>query len=1022
MKKAVGLALLGLVLSGCSSAFYLTSYDVASYTQQLGTEEAANDALATWRGAVVQIDFAMVDGMPRISSSNLREVFRQRGAIRFAPEMMDRAADEVQRELGPWIGPELRRLAERLGARLTSLRRLRLEVLDPPVFRFDLGAGEIAFMLRVRATAGGSLKVPDVDQPLSVSLDVNDYRLSGTLRLGAPHPQGTMVRLVATPGPGSINISGIPDRQFTRRVVDLLGPPLSAPVDVTRLLSYDRFAVPELRLRREPSTGGIVRTRLRASYLVRPDAPEPVLHAVVRSPSGQLHHGRRVDGAWTGFAAIAADALAAADPALVGSGADRLDAVAVDASGRLRHVRHREGAWSEVSIPDPGSAMRLDARRPALLATAPGQLEVVAVATDGRLQHVRRVDGSWQSLRPVPMRGAAPVPPLRDPALAQSGSKLLLLFVDQGARLFGIAFDLETGYWGAMQQLASQGVRGALATAACGDGRVDVAYVSRAHGSIVHQTVSATLDPFRLDEGAAGLSASTWSLVSGVTPADDPTLACSGHQRVEMLVAGGDQQLFHNHFSPAAGEVDGRRYSMGWQGWQPVGLPLVRSGVSPFVRVGTPVAAAVSSMGRVHVLGAGWPGRHAAADPRSMFDNSFSAQQWGRAPWATVQWRGWDAIVGPAIVGRPALALSDRHADLLVVGSDTGLRRALVGSRVPAAFTGGPAVGRARHQSEPTALISGPGTLDVLYLGEDQRLHHVRYLDGVRPLDVRVDERPGIVSNARPAAVALGGQLEVVALGLDRTLRHWRYRLGRWEAGPTIPDATSVQAPPALLSAGAGRLELLAVTEGKVSRWRFRGGQWEAGQQVGGDFLVSPIAFSALAVSSWGDGTMDLVVAEEGTGRVFHRHLVSEDVTVARPRSSGNVPPFTEIVGLAAGKLALAALGPTRLLVLGEARHGGLFTARSGAASRDVLRELAGRTPVAPLTWRTEALVGPSVEITGLVAIGTHEVLASGIDARGQLYLDRFLDWRWDGYAPLHGQTLQTRSSPPIPPSLAAPW
>jgi hypothetical protein len=61
------------------------------------------------------------------------------------------------------------------------------------------------------------------------------------------------------------------------------------------------------------------------------------------------------------------------------------------------------------------------------------------------------------------------------------------------------------------------------------------------------------------------------------------------------------------------------------------------------------------------------------------------------------------------------------------------------------------------------------------------------------------------------------------------------------------------------------------------------------------------------------------------------------------------------------------------------------------------------------------------VEVTGLVAIGLYEVLASGIDAGGRLYLNRFLDWRWEGYSPLYGQTPQTRSSPVVPPSLAAP-
>src|SRR5262249_27600546 len=160
---------------------------------------------------------------------------------------------------------------------------------------------------------------------------------------------------------------------------------------------------------------------------------------------------------------------------------------AVDGEGGLRHVRLRDGGWSEQPIPDLGPTGRLEARRPALLATAPGQLEVIAMAADGRLQHVRRVDGLWPALGAVSLGGGAGAPALRDPAVAQSGSKMVLLFVDRLARLFAMAFDLDTGNWGTIQQVPGQGVRGALTAVACGDGRVDLAYVSAAYGSVVHQ-------------------------------------------------------------------------------------------------------------------------------------------------------------------------------------------------------------------------------------------------------------------------------------------------------------------------------------------------------------------------------------------------------------------------------------------------------------------------------------------------------------------------------------------------------
>jgi hypothetical protein len=73
------------------------------------------------------------------------------------------------------------------------------------------------------------------------------------------------------------------------------------------------------------------------------------------------------------------------------------------------------------------------------------------------------------------------------------------------------------------------------------------------------------------------------------------------------------------------------------------------------------------------------------------------------------------------------------------------------------------------------------------------------------------------------------------------------------------------------------------------------------------------------------------------------------------------------------------------------------------------------------VVWQSQLLVGPVVEVSGLVSIGPHEVLASAVDRSGNLYLNRFFGWRWAGYASLYGQTPQTRSSRVVPASLAAP-
>ena len=73
---------------------------------------------------------------------------------------------------------------------------------------------------------------------------------------------------------------------------------------------------------------------------------------------------------------------------------------------------------------------------------------------------------------------------------------------------------------------------------------------------------------------------------------------------------------------------------------------------------------------------------------------------------------------------------------------------------IPARFTGGRTAAVPRYLAEPTAITSTPGTVDVVYVGSDDRLRHLRYLDGTLPIDVAVDARVGIVAAARPAAVA----------------------------------------------------------------------------------------------------------------------------------------------------------------------------------------------------------------------------------------------------------------------------
>ena len=103
----------------------------------------------------------------------------------------------------------------------------------------------------------GRIFVPEANERYDVTLTVDSYQIGGSLQFGLPHPQGTQVRLRAQPVPVGISLSGNARREVVDAAIQRLAGPLSAPVDITRTLSYGHFAVPELRFAQPPPTGVI---------------------------------------------------------------------------------------------------------------------------------------------------------------------------------------------------------------------------------------------------------------------------------------------------------------------------------------------------------------------------------------------------------------------------------------------------------------------------------------------------------------------------------------------------------------------------------------------------------------------------------------------------------------------------------------------------------------------------------------------------------------------------------------------
>jgi hypothetical protein len=786
---------------------------------------------------------------------------------------------------------------------------------------------------------------------------------------------------------------------------------------------------------------------LEVTYLSRPEVPEPVVDAAIRGAGGTIYHGRRIAGRWTAFGPVTSMGAMASDVALVAPGPGQLDMVGVTAAGELVHVGWREGAWREAfgtSAQRP--TVRYRPTKPALLATAPGQLEVVAVgSSDGRLYHLRRLNGHWQAPLPVP-EAPTPARPMRDPVMVQSGNKLVLLYVDHRSRLFAAAFDMETAVWGQAFELAGRStVAFAPAVAACGDGRVDVVHVRTSDGSVAHRQLDVQADNFLPGIGTTGISFVPETDIGGVL-ISAPALACSGHRRLELLGRGTDARLWHNHFSPTAGASDGRTFGPGWQGWLPASDRLIRSGLVGPRRIGGSIALAASRSGRVHLVVADYGAvsrGSAPPDSQELLHDAFDASRWGRAPWNTVQWRGLDPIPGVKVVGGPALAVSDRAVELAVVGDASRLWHAAATDGAYARFAGlGASV---RYLTEPTVLSSGPGSVEVLYLGSDDTRRHLRRLNEALMAGEPIDASRGII-DFRPAAVGFGaGQIEVVAAAGDRTLYHWRHVRGEWRPPAPIPGSNgSVISVPVLLATGAGQLELLAVRgDRRLYHWRFRGGRWSSGRQLQSDVPVSAVLFGPTSASSWGDGVVDVVVAEDGTGRLFHRRIAPDEgsATGARALSAGR---FVAIDAVAADVPVLTALGAARLELLVPGPGGvrrtratrpplatatpAIGTLGGGGVRGPALRTgrvtgppiVAGEPP--PLRWSAlETVGGGLLALGGVARLGDGEVVASAVDRSGRLYLGRYgADGQWSGFWGVGGQRPDTRHVPLLRPSLTA--
>jgi hypothetical protein len=1028
--RGLGLCLALWALAGCSSGFYLSESEVAAYRANLRTAASATELLDNLRDLPVEVEFEPSAPDLRIRRSNLLDVLRAIPELWFAEQVfgqirLERLSRQIEEEVQVWLGDRvgLVRNGSDTPAGLKRLERATVRFLAPPAVEYRAAEQRIRIDLRLALSLAATIEVRDPggivgalvgwavpDGVFPITIAVNDLALGIDAHLSAPLAAAGQVRLRVVPRARQIEVRGTAPDDVKEGVRRLVAERLSPTLEASRLLRFDYFSLANLRL--VPAATAAGDPELQVTYRVRPEGAEPVLDVVIRGDDNALHHARRHGGVWGAFTAVPLSQPIAADPALVASGPDRLELVAVATNGDIHHAtRHASARGSEWEVSGPRGIAGLvyTPTRPVLLATAPGQLEVIAIAAGGSIRHLRRLDGRWHPEQFID-HGPA-IAPLRDVAGAQAGSQLVVLYADARDRLFGSIFDLERGAWSEPFLLQDR-VRHAAAIAPCTDGQLDVVYVAEPSPgrTVVHHRVLAVSPT--VTGGLATMSAATE--IAGPLDAT-PTLVCSGYRQLELLGRTGTR-LVHNRFLGPFSAGAARRE--GWQGWEEVRDAL--TGTLFDGRVDAPVAAASTRTGHLHVVVRG------QATPRPLFHNSRDTFRDWRTPPKAVHWRGFERVAARRFVGRPALALRQRQVEAATMGVDGRLWHG--------ALTDADAVRLAPvneslvyYPVEPVVLPSAPGIVDFVALRPDGRLAHHRRLTGGhdRPMALLPPPPAGSGATAPPAAVAVGGQLEVVARGADRALYHWRFRRGVWE--PPARIGGDVLSAPILASTGAGRLLVLALGQDRrLYRWHFAGGQWSGWSPVPGDFPIAPLFFAPPAAVSRGDGGLDLVVVEDGTGRMFHTWL-HPDTPVRPTPVTGPPNAFVELGGDAVDVPVLAAAGPDRLQLLAVFRDGRLYTSEAAPPppAGPALTPVRPTGPLLPagrpsLAWQDFRWLGPGPLLGSVVRLDDDELVAAAADRQGRLYVSRFAHPRGLAFAPAFGQRAETQAWPPFRPTLAA--
>ena len=1050
-------------LTACDDHFYMSENEAAALTSVLVTDQIANQTFDNLRGRSVNFVFDNTTGTPKLVGSQLLQEMRRtelqslEGGTRGIS--LPRLVGEFEDQIGKWAEDRLELYTSGSTAdrtRLDELYSVNVRFRNNPTFVYRPSTQKIDYQVSLRVVMIGKIHVNSVNWLVNFFTRINgDYKvritipslqLNGQADLYSPYADAGRIRLKMTPriaAPVEVRQQG-PDSvpgAVRNGVAKIMTRNLSKSVNHVFTQKYYHFSLPRVMLSRgrpgEPSKLQ-VHYGSRASWLGPDDVP-PELHVVTRDKNGKLFHGRRRMADWERFVEIAADGAfnrfpnVESDPALFHSGRGQLELGATGYGGSFLYSHWRNENWVESHVVKPfqteGTRIAFSGK-PAIVATAPGQVEVVVRGSDGALWHLRRIDGNWNAPKRVPVVQFNPLVkrPFRDPSVVVVGNRMVVVFVDNTKRPAAIAYDFETGKWGQATRFSNPRGRAttseyAISAVATGERNVHVAYANNG-GFVLHQILEIQQSNFTAQGNQTGITfRGRERKITGATTNSAPVLTCATFGQPELIIRDQNNRILQNHYFYGLGpEVkDGRTLNPGWQGWvrpaegffrRPPKYPLEVAGFSATgTRTGKTTVAAISLAGRQLI-------------PNRIFYNQYESGRYERktAPWKTVHWRGWQLSDPQEFKGTPSVVSVDRNFQAVHPGIQPGRGASYYLDRLGrtnATYAAGNSQTIRTSQSgvDPLVLSSGPGLMDVFTVRNQRTVEHSRnyFSRGtgrINPLTV-----PAGTTVTAISAISYGnGAVELAVQTSNRRVYTWRYRTGDWTRRRL--SGSDVASEPVLAYLGDGRFDLYWVNSGgRLMRRRFRGGAWSSAAKLGPGTQIQPQLFSSSSVFSYGDGTIDMVVARFRDRELYFRRFGRLLPPCTSLRTCPADRRFQKVGGKSSEDPVVTSFGPASINVL--AMRGLSWFSSNTTPFRASGSRSRRSTPL--VLWKAfEPIGGSELVVSGTAHTGRDNFMLIGTKG-GRLVLNRNVNDHWSGFRFVAGQDEnEILRTPILLPSIAS--